>query len=259
IRAASPAHPLPVHQHSLRQGHTHEGIHRRGSFSGLPGIRQREVSRASPKFANEVGGTPLQTCCIGRVPLQREACGKGEEACPQKRTRPSSAVGSRVRLGRRGSRCPSKSVAGRGPSRRGRTWQGLRASWKPPNASSSPGAVARPNSRWPGHSPKQGRASPRRWKRSVRRWASKTPGTTMDRSSSGSRFYSPKLEEGCFCELRPEGGSTKFQKRRRLCTGAPLGALRCSEVRTSSKGRAPKEDRHQGSSKERRAAAASGH
>src|SRR5918995_2190978 len=75
----------------------------------------------SPKFANEVGGTPLQTCCIGRLPLQREACGKGEEACPQKRTRPSSAVGSRVRLGRRGSRCPSKSVAGRRPSGRGRT------------------------------------------------------------------------------------------------------------------------------------------
>ena len=76
---------------------------------------------ASPKFANEVGGTPLQTCCIGRVPLQREACGKGEEACRQKRTRPSSAVGSRVRLGRRGSRCLSKSVAGRRPSGRGRT------------------------------------------------------------------------------------------------------------------------------------------
>src|SRR5215210_1518863 len=71
MRAASPAHPLPVHQHSLRQGHPQEGIHRRGSFSGLPGIRQREVSRASPKFANEVGGTPLQTCCIGRLPLQR--------------------------------------------------------------------------------------------------------------------------------------------------------------------------------------------
>ena len=30
--------------------------------------------------------------------------------------------------------------------------------------------------------PTQGRASPTRWKRSVRRWASKTPGTTMDRS-----------------------------------------------------------------------------
>ena len=53
-------------------------------FLGLPGIRQREVSRASPKFANEVGGTPLQTCCIGRLPLQREACGKGEEACRPK-------------------------------------------------------------------------------------------------------------------------------------------------------------------------------
>src|SRR5215211_7677630 len=51
----------------------------------------------------------------------------------------------------------------------------------------------------------------------------------------------------------------RIQKRRRLCTGAPLGALRCSEVRTSSKGRAPKEDRHQGSGKERRAAAASVH
>lgn len=30
------------------------------------------------------------------------------------------------------------------------------------------------------------------------RWASKTPGTTMDRSSSGSRFYSPNLVEGRF-------------------------------------------------------------
>jgi hypothetical protein len=50
-----PTHPLPVHQHPLRQGHTQEGIHRRGSFSSLPGIRQREVSQASPKFANEVG------------------------------------------------------------------------------------------------------------------------------------------------------------------------------------------------------------
>ena len=59
-----------------------------------------------------------------------------------------------------------------------------------------PRAVGRPNSRWPGHSPTQGRASPTRWKRSVRRWASKTPGTTMDRSPSGSRFYSPKLVEG---------------------------------------------------------------
>src|SRR5215213_11988629 len=37
----------------------------------------------------------------------------------------------------------------------------------------------------------------------------------------------------------PGGGTTKFQKRRRLCTGAPLGALRCSEVRTSSKGGPP--------------------
>ena len=85
------------------------------------GYTAEEVSRAYPEFANEVGGTPLQTCCIGRLPLQREACGKGEEGCRPKRTRPSSAVGSRVRLGRRGSRCPSKSVAGRRPSGRGRT------------------------------------------------------------------------------------------------------------------------------------------
>jgi hypothetical protein len=42
-----------------------------------------------------------------------------------------------------------------------------RVSLKLPNASSTPGAVARPNSRWPGHSPTQGRASPRRWKRCV--------------------------------------------------------------------------------------------
>ena len=34
-------------------------------------------------------------------------------------------------------------------------------------ASSTPGAVASPNSRWPGHSPTQGRASPTRWKRCV--------------------------------------------------------------------------------------------
>ena len=41
---ACPTHPLSVHQHSLRQGYTEEGIHRRGSFSGLPGVRQRTWS-----------------------------------------------------------------------------------------------------------------------------------------------------------------------------------------------------------------------
>jgi hypothetical protein len=55
-----------------------------GRVSPMKGYTAEEVSRASPKFANEVGGTPLQTCCIGRVPLQREACGKGEEACRPK-------------------------------------------------------------------------------------------------------------------------------------------------------------------------------
>ena len=36
-----PTHPLSVHQHPLCQSHTEEGIHRRGSCSGLPGVRQR--------------------------------------------------------------------------------------------------------------------------------------------------------------------------------------------------------------------------
>ena len=55
-----------------------------GRVSPTKGYTAEDVSRAYPEFANEVGGTPLQTCCIGRLPLQREACGKGEEACRPK-------------------------------------------------------------------------------------------------------------------------------------------------------------------------------
>jgi hypothetical protein len=49
-----------------------------GRVSPTKGYTAEEVSLAYPEFANEVGGTPLQTCCIGRVPLQREACGKDD-------------------------------------------------------------------------------------------------------------------------------------------------------------------------------------
>src|ERR671917_818599 len=57
--AASPIYPLPVHQHPLRQGHTEEGIHRRGDFSGVPGVRQRtRDSPTYPEYSNEVGVTP---------------------------------------------------------------------------------------------------------------------------------------------------------------------------------------------------------
>ncbi len=34
-----PAHPLPVRQHPLGRGLPHQGVHRQGGFSGLPGIR----------------------------------------------------------------------------------------------------------------------------------------------------------------------------------------------------------------------------
>ncbi len=37
----------------------------------------------------------------------------------------------------------------------------------------------------------------------VRRWARKTYGKTMDRSPSGSSFYSPEWVEGVFSEARP--------------------------------------------------------
>ena len=56
---SSPTHPLPVHQHPLWRWHAQEGIHRRGGISGLPGIRQREISGSYLESrANEVGATP---------------------------------------------------------------------------------------------------------------------------------------------------------------------------------------------------------
>jgi hypothetical protein len=42
-----PAHPLPVRQHPLGRVHPHEGLHRRGGFSGLPGVGRWEVRAAA--------------------------------------------------------------------------------------------------------------------------------------------------------------------------------------------------------------------
>jgi hypothetical protein len=66
-------------QHPLGQGHAHEGIHRRGSLPCLPGIRHREVSWSSPKFANEVGGAPERG---DRLPVCRRASRRPSGGAP---------------------------------------------------------------------------------------------------------------------------------------------------------------------------------
>jgi hypothetical protein len=68
-----PTHPLPVHQHPLGRGHPHEGIHRQGGFSGLPGIRRREV-RAVAAQRRVLAPSALPLALIHRSAWKATAC-----------------------------------------------------------------------------------------------------------------------------------------------------------------------------------------